>query len=687
MLAEIGRGGEEAVRDYARKLDQWTGDIVVTPAEIERRTRDIPEATKRDIDFATAQVRRFALAQRESIREFATEVHPGPHRRPAPDPRQRRRLLRADRPLCAHRVGVHEHRHRQGRRRADGDRVLDAVPRRRPQRRHPSGRALRDARRRRRRDHDAGRRAGDRGDGARAVHRQARRHHRRARQQIRRRGEAHAVRPGRHRRVRRAVGNRGDRRRFRRSAIVATDLVGQAEHGHESPAWLFTTSRAVAEDGDAARAAAHRGAAAHGARCGRRRLARLRRSRARAARARKSREVSDRYASEHLEVHARDLDWWLANLTCYGSLFLGEETTVAFGDKTSGPNHILPTKGAAQYSGGLSVHKFIKTVTWQRMTREANRDVGAGHRAHLAARRHGGARAHRRRPAREILPARALRARRSGEGVSASVTTRARRELFSLDGKVALVTGASSGIGGAIAAAYAEAGAAVVLVARREPELRSRRATPSRPRAAAPPTSPAISRPARRSSRAPRARRSSSVRPTSSSTRPASTSGSRSTRSPKRTGTRVMRDQSRRVVLPAAAARAGDDREGLGPDRQHRIAAVGRARSPTRHRTARRRAASRSSRARRRRRGRATASASTRSRPDSSRRRSPRRWSTIRQRWNAMAAKTFDRPQRRARRPARRRHLPRAAAPPTTSRASRCSSTAASRPASAGGTR
>jgi sulfopropanediol 3-dehydrogenase len=85
--------------------------------------------------------------------------------------------------------------------------------------------------------------------------------------------------------------------------------------------------------------------------------------------------VSDRYASEHLEVHARDLDWWLASLTCYGSLFLGEETTVAFGDKTSGPNHVLPTKGAARYSGGLSVHKFMKTLTWQRMTRDANRQL------------------------------------------------------------------------------------------------------------------------------------------------------------------------------------------------------------------------------------------------------------------------------------------------------------------------
>jgi sulfopropanediol 3-dehydrogenase len=87
--------------------------------------------------------------------------------------------------------------------------------------------------------------------------------------------------------------------------------------------------------------------------------------------------VSDGHAPEHLEVHARDLDWWLAHLTSYGSLFLGEETTVAFGDKTSGPNHILPTKGAARYSGGLSVHKFLKTLTWQRMTRDATRQIAA----------------------------------------------------------------------------------------------------------------------------------------------------------------------------------------------------------------------------------------------------------------------------------------------------------------------
>jgi len=158
------------------------------------------------------------------------------------------------------------------------------------------------------------------------------------------------------------------------AAIVASDMVGQAEHGHESPAWLITTSRELAAEvtrlmpllietlPPTARDAAGSAWRDYGEVI-------LCDTREDAAR------ISDHLAAEHLEVHARDLDWWLKRLTCYGSLFLGEETTVAFGDKVSGPNHILPTKGAARYSGGLSVHKFIKTVTWQRMTREANRDV------------------------------------------------------------------------------------------------------------------------------------------------------------------------------------------------------------------------------------------------------------------------------------------------------------------------
>jgi len=156
--------------------------------------------------------------------------------------------------------------------------------------------------------------------------------------------------------------------------MVATDLVGQAEHGHESPAWLFTDSRRLAEAVmkrvpeliAALPPTAQDAAGAAWRDYGEVVLCDTREEVA---------ATSDLHASEHLEVHARDLDWWLARLTNYGSLFLGEETTVAFGDKASGPNHILPTKGAARYSGGLSVHKFVKTLTWQRMTREANRDI------------------------------------------------------------------------------------------------------------------------------------------------------------------------------------------------------------------------------------------------------------------------------------------------------------------------
>ena len=85
--------------------------------------------------------------------------------------------------------------------------------------------------------------------------------------------------------------------------------------------------------------------------------------------------TSDDYAPEHLTVQAEDLDWWRDRLSCYGSLFLGEETTVAFGDKATGTNHVLPTSGAAAYTGGLSVHKYMKIVTWQRATRDGARPI------------------------------------------------------------------------------------------------------------------------------------------------------------------------------------------------------------------------------------------------------------------------------------------------------------------------
>ena len=79
-------------------------------------------------------------------------------------------------------------------------------------------------------------------------------------------------------------------------------------------------------------------------------------------------ELSDDYAPEHLEIHVEDRDYYLENLTNYGSLFIGEQTTVAYGDKSIGTNHILPTSRAARYTGGVWVGKFLKTVTWQYMT-------------------------------------------------------------------------------------------------------------------------------------------------------------------------------------------------------------------------------------------------------------------------------------------------------------------------------
>jgi len=156
--------------------------------------------------------------------------------------------------------------------------------------------------------------------------------------------------------------------------IVAWDLVGQAEHGYNSPVWLISLDRALAEKVaelvpqliDTLPAFNAENATAAWRDYGEIMLVGSREEAV---------EVSDRYASEHLQVQAADLDWWLDNLANYGSLFLGEETTVAFGDKAAGPNHVLPTKGAAKYSGGLFVGKYMKTVTWQRSTREASRSV------------------------------------------------------------------------------------------------------------------------------------------------------------------------------------------------------------------------------------------------------------------------------------------------------------------------
>ena len=370
MLARIQAYGEDAAREYAAKLDNWTGEIVVSRDEIERRTRAVPETVKADITFATEQVRRFAVAQRNSIEEFQLELHPGLV--------AGQRLIPVNVAGCYVPTGRYAHiaSAYMGVATAKAAGVPMVVACSTPYKGegiHPYVLyAMKVA------GADMIMTLG----GVQAIA-----------------AMAYGLFGARPADIIVGPGNKyvaeAKRLLFGKvgidvfagpsevaviaddsadAMIVASDLVGQAEHGHESPAWLFTDSRRIADEvmqrvppliaalPPTARDAAGAAWRDYGEVI-------LCDSRDEVV------QVSDRYAAEHLEVHAKDLDWWLARLTCYGSLFLGEETTVAFGDKTSGPNHILPTKGAARYSGGLSVHKFIKTLTWQRMTREANREI------------------------------------------------------------------------------------------------------------------------------------------------------------------------------------------------------------------------------------------------------------------------------------------------------------------------
>ena len=155
--------------------------------------------------------------------------------------------------------------------------------------------------------------------------------------------------------------------------MVATDLLGQAEHGPTSPAVLLTTSEPLAH---ALPAEIER------------QLEQLETADVAGAAWRDFGEIilcqtdaemlseADRLAFEHVQVLTRDPDYFLTGMRNYGSLFLGPETNVSYGDKVIGTNHTLPTLGAARYTGGLWVGKFLKTVTYQRCTPEASATVG-----------------------------------------------------------------------------------------------------------------------------------------------------------------------------------------------------------------------------------------------------------------------------------------------------------------------
>ena len=371
MLAEIQQRGEDAVREYSRKLDKWEGEIIMSPKAIAAAIKDIPDSVKRDIEFASKQVYDFAIAQKKSMLEFSTGLHNG--------------VTAGQRVIPVNVVGCYAPSGRYAHiasaymtvatAKAAGTKTIIACSS--PYRgggMHPYLLyAFKTA------GADVIMTLG----GVQAIA-----------------SMAYGLFTGKQADVVVGPGNKfvaeAKRTLFGKVGIdvfagpsevaviadesadpdiVASDLVGQAEHGHETPAWLFTTSEALANKVmqlvpdliDKLPPTAKDAAGAAWRDYGEVILCDTREHMA---------EISDKYASEHLEVHAKDLDWWLDNLTCYGSLFLGEETTVAYGDKAAGPNHVLPTMGAARYSGGLSVHKFMKILTWQRMTREASRDIG-----------------------------------------------------------------------------------------------------------------------------------------------------------------------------------------------------------------------------------------------------------------------------------------------------------------------
>ena len=368
MLAELEAGGEAVARRMARDLDQWEGEIVVPPEAVEAACARVPQQLKDDIAYAHENIARFAQAQRDSIRETEVELRPGlvagqrlipvqaagcyvpggryshiasammtvttakvagvPHIAAVSPPR-------ADAPAGVPDAILYTLHH------CGADRILAlggiqgvaamafglfGLP--------PADILV--------------------GPGNQYV------------------AEAKRLLYGRVG-IDMVAGPTDSLVIADGTAdplVVAWDLIGQAEHGTNSPVWLVTDSKVLADEVArlaplcAAELPQPNRAAAEGAWAALGEIILCDGREAMAAEA-------DRIAPEHLHVQAADLDWWKVRLRAYGSLFLGAESTVAFGDKAAGTNHVLPTSGAARYTGGLSVHKFLKTVTWQRVGAEA----------------------------------------------------------------------------------------------------------------------------------------------------------------------------------------------------------------------------------------------------------------------------------------------------------------------------
>lgn len=372
MLSEIEVDGEKCALDYCRELDGWDGNIIVSREQIEAARDRVPDQLKKDIHFAYERVSRFATAQRNSIHGFEEELSPGLF--------AGQKLIPMETAGCYVPGGRYAHiasaiMSVATAKVAGVKNVVTCSVPRDERGIHPAILYAMDL---------AGADVILQMGGVQGIA-----------------SMAFGLFTGKPADILVGPGNRfvaeAKRQLFGRCGIdmfagpteigiiadasadpdiVVEDLVGQAEHGPDSPVWLFTTSRPLADSvnariqaridalPDTQRTAANSAWRDYGEiiLCDTRE---------------EVVEVSDRYASEHLELQVEDLDWWVERLNSYGSLFVGEEASVAFGDKCSGTNHILPTKGAARYTGGLCAQKFLKIVTYQRQSREATRAVAA----------------------------------------------------------------------------------------------------------------------------------------------------------------------------------------------------------------------------------------------------------------------------------------------------------------------
>ena len=369
ILEDIDRRGDEAVRELSERFDDWSPESFrLSQEEIRDLVSSLPRRTIEDIEFAQAQIRRFAEAQREALKDVEVETLPG--------------VVLGHKNIPVNSVGCYvpggrypmvasAHMSVVTARVAGVERVVACTP---PIGGEPNAATV------------AAMAMGGADEiyllgGVQAV-------------------AAMALGTGAIDPVDMIVGPgnafvaEAKRQLFGRVGIdllagptevlviadetadaemVATDLLGQAEHGPTSPAILITTSENLARElpaeierqletlptADVAREAWEN----HGEIIV-------------VADEQEALTEADRIASEHVEVLTRNPRFFLENMTNYGALFLGPETNVAYGDKVIGTNHTLPTKGAARYTGGLWVGKFLKTVTYQEVAPGASAMVG-----------------------------------------------------------------------------------------------------------------------------------------------------------------------------------------------------------------------------------------------------------------------------------------------------------------------